>query len=89
MNMDTDTKRNVAQRIAKAICLLDSATFRAAGTPFDDRIRFNRAGLFDTMRELGYEFAQNDSARIRKTVRIETAASILGMDAIAKAGGAQ
>lgn len=75
--MDTDTKKKIAQRIAKAITLLDGASFRATGTPFHDRIRFNRAGLFDTMLELGYEFSQNDSARIRKVLKIETAASIL------------
>jgi len=76
--MTEETKRKVAQRIANAICELDSASFACPVADADYfNIQLNRTKLFDVMVSLGYEFAKCDSRRIRKTLKIETAASIL------------
>ncbi len=68
--------KKTAQRIANAICELDNATFTSS-REVRGELEPCRSKLFLIMRELGYEFAQPDSRRIRKLIHIETAASIL------------
>lgn len=67
-------ERKAAQRIANAICELDSASWniRGAMTEPDKRsperreLEACRTKLFALLQSLGYEFAQCDSKRIRK-----------------------
>lgn len=77
--------KKAAQRIANAICELDSASWNIRGAmsepcerlPERLALEHYRKGLFALLNSLGYEFASCDSRRIRKLVKIETAASIL------------